>query len=81
MALRRANTRVSPESFKREMVNFGLEVVKYPRSGPPGARVILLSIDPLQIYWVGKGGKRKWINLSDFVVLKKGAYTSDSDVS
>jgi hypothetical protein len=43
--------------------------------------VIHLSLDPLQIYWVGKGGKRKWINLEDVIFLRSGVFKNDSDVS
>lgn len=43
-------------------------------------RVIHLSLDPLQIYWVGKGGKRKWINLNDVVFLRCGVFISNTNV-
>ena len=51
----------------------------YNQNNYSGARVILLSADNLQIYWVGKGGRRRSLNLSDAVSLTKGD-SSNSEV-
>jgi hypothetical protein len=65
------------EIFRKEISNFGLEVQKFSRKGSPAARTLLLLTEPLELAWVGKGGKRNQIDLNSVVAVRTGFLPSE----
>lgn len=65
------------ELFRKEITTFGLVVQKFSRKGSPAARTLILHSDPLEISWVGKGGKRNQINLNSVTAVRTGFLPSE----
>lgn len=65
------------ERTRKQLIDNGLELIKHPRHGKPEVRVIQLNLDEGMLYWVGKGGERKVVQLKD--VEKVEAAGSDGD--
>lgn len=39
---------------------------------------MILSLEPLELYYVGKSGKRKSIDLKKIISMKRGSYNPNS---
>ena len=65
------------ERTRRQLIENGLELTKHPRHGKPDIRVIQLNSDEGMLFWVGKGGERKVIELKN--VERIEAADSDGD--
>ena len=64
-------------NFRKEISSFGLDVLKYSRKGVPAPRTLILSTDPLELYWVGKGGKRNQLDLGFVTAVRTGFLLSE----
>lgn len=65
------------ERTKKELIDYGLELTKHPRHGKPDIRVVQLNVDEGMLFWVGKGGERKVVDLKH--VERIEAADSDGD--